>query len=166
MGLPNKGLSPELDALAAYSNTHAVQMSPFSKGGLSEGAKRGRDVFFSKETMCASCHSGPFFTDSTPRETVLRHDVGTGEDDPTELKGSAYDTPTLLGIYKTAPYLHHGKAGTLRDVLTTANHNDRHGKTSQLSGAQIDDLVEFLKALPYEDPEPQAKALGMKKIER
>jgi DNA-binding beta-propeller fold protein YncE len=166
LGLPNKGLSRELDALAAYSNTHVVQMSPYARGGLSEGAKRGREIFFSKETMCASCHSGPFFTDSTPRETILRHDVGTGGDDPTELKGSAYDTPTLLGIYKTAPYLHHGKAATLGDVLTTANHNDRHGKTSQLSAVQIDDLVEFLKSLPYEDPEPQAKALGMKKIER
>ncbi|HWE01240.1 MAG TPA: cytochrome c peroxidase [Tepidisphaeraceae bacterium] len=166
LGLPNKGLSAGLDALAAYSNTHAVQISPYARGGLSEPAKRGREIFFSKRTMCASCHSGPFLTDSTPRETILRHDVGTGADDPTELKGSAYDTPTLLGIYKTAPYLHHGKAATLEDVLTTANHDDRHGQTSQLSGPQIGDLVAFLKCLPYEDPEPQARALGMKKIER
>jgi YVTN family beta-propeller protein len=166
LGLPNKGLSRELDALSAYSNTHAVEMSPYAKNGLSVAAKRGREIFNSKETQCATCHSGPFYTDSTPRETILRHDVGTGADDPTEEKGPAYDTPTLLGIYKTAPYLHHGKAATLHDVLTTSNHNDRHGKTSQLSAAQLDDLVEFLKALPYEDPEPRAKALGMKKIER
>ena len=166
LGAPNKGLSPELDALAAYSNTHIVPLSPHAKAGLSEAAKRGREIFFSKQTMCASCHSGPYYTDSTPREKILVHDVGTGADDPTEKKGPLYDTPTLLGIYKTAPYLHHGKAATLRDVLTTYNHNDRHGKTSQLTPAQIDDLVEFLKALPYEDPEPIAKAMGMKKVER
>ncbi|MEZ0265759.1 MAG: hypothetical protein ACAI43_13600, partial [Phycisphaerae bacterium] len=78
----------------------------------------------------------------------------------------AYDTPTLLGLYKTAPYLHHGKAATLADVLTTRNAGDKHGKTSQLSAAQLNDLVEFMMALPYEDPEPAAKALGMKPVER
>jgi YVTN family beta-propeller protein len=166
LGAPNKGLSRELDALAAYSNTHIVPLSPHAKGGLSESAKRGKELFFSSTTACASCHSGPYFTDSTPREKILRHDVGTGKDDPTEKMGPEYDTPTLLGIYKTAPYLHHGKAETLKEVLTTFNSNDRHGKTSQLSAGQIDDLMEFLKALPYEDPEPIAKAMGMKKIER
>ena len=80
--------------------------------------------------------------------------------------GPEYDTPTLLGIYKTAPYLHHGKAATLEEVLTRYNREDRHGKTSHLTLVQINDLVEFLKALPYEDPEPRAKALGMTKVER
>jgi len=66
--------------------------------------------------------------------------------------GAAYDTPTLLGIYRTAPYLHHGKAATLHDVLTKQNPSDEHGKTSHLSAGQIDDLVAFLKCLPYEAP--------------
>ena len=94
------------------------------------------------------------------------HDVGTGSDDPSELMGPKYDTPTLLGLYRSAPYLHHGKAATLRNVLTTENHSDRHGRTSQLSSTEIDDLVEYLKALPYEDPEPAAKAAGLKQIVR
>jgi cytochrome c peroxidase len=80
--------------------------------------------------------------------------------------GPAYDTPTLLGIYRTAPYLHHGKAATLQEVLVKYNRGDRHGRTSHLKPQDITDLVEFLKALPYEDPEPAAKALGMRKIER
>jgi hypothetical protein len=62
--------------------------------------------------------------------------------------------------------LHHGRAKTLREVLTTENKDDRHGKTSQLSATQIDDLVEFLKALPYEDPTPAAKSAGLVKVER
>jgi cytochrome c peroxidase len=66
--------------------------------------------------------------------------------------GPRYDTPTLLGIYRTAPYLHHGKAKTLNDVLTVCNKEDKHGKTSDLSKAQIEDLVEFLRSLPYEPP--------------
>ncbi|HEY7158429.1 MAG TPA: hypothetical protein VH575_31080, partial [Gemmataceae bacterium] len=49
-------------------------------------------------------------------------------------------------------YLHHGKAKTLRDVLTTCNKDDKHGKTSHLKPADIDDLIAFLKSLPYETP--------------
>jgi cytochrome c peroxidase len=78
--------------------------------------------------------------------------VGTGGDDLSEKMGPKYDTPTLLGVYRTAPYLHHGKAKTLRDVLTTCNKDDKHGKTSHLKPADLDDLVAFLKALPYEMP--------------
>jgi cytochrome c peroxidase len=78
--------------------------------------------------------------------------VGTGKDDPGEKMGPKYDTPTLLGVYRTAPYLHHGKAKTLLEVLTTCNKGDRHGKTSHLKPAQLDDLVAFLKSLPYEKP--------------
>jgi len=64
-------------------------------------------------------------------------------------------------LYRTAPYLHHGKAAKLKDVLTTQNKADRHGTTSHLSDDQINDLVEFLKALPYEDPATAAKAAGL-----
>jgi DNA-binding beta-propeller fold protein YncE len=163
---PNKGLSRDLDALSAYSNAHKVPLSPHAKQGLSESAKRGKEIFFSKETKCAECHSGPYYSDSTPTRPYKLHDVGTGDDDPSEKMGPKYDTPTLLGIYRTPPYLHHGKARTLDEVLTTCNKEDRHGKTSQLSAGQIADLVEFLKALPYEDPEPAAKAAGLTKIDR
>lgn len=77
--------------------------------------------------------------------------------------GPAYDTPTLLGVYRTAPYLHHGTAATLMDVLTM-NTQDRHGKTSHLKAGQLEDLVEFLKALPYKDPGDEARKLGLKQV--
>jgi cytochrome c peroxidase len=79
--------------------------------------------------------------------------------------GTKYDTPSLLNVYRTAPYLHDGTAATLMDVLTTCNADDQHGKTSHLQKSELDDLVEFLKALPYEDPEPAAKSAGLVKIE-
>jgi cytochrome c peroxidase len=66
--------------------------------------------------------------------------------------GTKYDTPTLLSIYRGAPYLHDGSAATLLDVVTTQNKGDLHGKTSHLEKNEIDDLVEFLKSLPYEPP--------------
>ena len=166
LGEPISGRSEALDALAAYTNSHKFTLSPHAKNGLSEAAQRGRKLFLSERTMCATCHSGPYYTDSQPRPTIelVRHDVGTGHDDPTELMEAAYDTPTLLGIYRSAPYLHHGKAKTLRDVLTSWNRDDKHGVTSGLSETEISDLVEFLKALPFEDPEPAAQAAGLKKV--
>ena len=160
---PNAGRSPQLDALAAYANSHKVTVSPHAKKGLTDVAERGREIFFSNRTKCATCHSGPFFSDSKPakRELIVRHDVGTGNDDESEKMGPAYDTPTLLSIYRTAPYLHHGKAETLLDVLTTQNVGDRHGVTSHLNESDRASLIEFLKSLPYEDAEAEARAAGL-----
>ncbi len=164
LAAPNKGRSRELDALAAYTNSHpfAPRLSPHAKEGLSQAAQRGRTLFLSEATQCATCHAGPYYSDSSPSaKPPLLHDVGTGNDDDSEIMGPAYDTPTLLGIYRSAPYLHHGRAETLLDVLTTSNAGDKHGKTSHLSKQQLSDLVEFLKALPYEDPLPAAEKAGV-----
>ena len=147
------GKSQDLDALAVYTNSFGFTMSPHAQGGkLSDAAIRGKALFHDATVGCSSCHSGPYFSDSSLKKPFQLHDVGTGNDDPTEKMGPRYDTPTLLGVYRTAPYLHHGKALTLMDVLTTANKGDRHGKTSHLAKQQLEDLVEFIKALPYENP--------------
>jgi len=166
LGEPFSGRSKPLDALAAYTNSHKYALSPFAKNGLSESAQRGKKLFFSSETKCATCHAGPMFTDSQPHAVAdfVRHDVGTGKDDPSELIEPKYDTPTLLGVYRSAPYLHHGKAATLKDLLTTSNPRDEHGVTSLLTESQIEDMVAFLNALPFEDPEPAAVAAGLKQI--
>ncbi len=95
----------------------------------------------------------------------MKHDVGTGGDDPTERWGRSSTRRRCWG--RTArPVFAPWTAKTLREVLTTENKDDRHGKTSQLSATQIDDLVEFLKALPYEDPTPAAKSAGLVKVAR
>lgn len=164
LGKPNKGLSPALDAMAAYTNSHRFTLSPYAKSGLNESAKRGKELFFSETVGCAKCHSGPFFTDSQSGKPSVMHDVGTGRSDASEKMGTKYDTPTLFALYRTAPYLHDGSAATLMDVLKSQNAGDRHGKTSGLKDGQLEDLVEFLKALPYEDPEPAAEKAGIKRI--
>jgi YVTN family beta-propeller protein len=151
---PLAGRSKDLDALAIYCNSFDFTLSPHipTPGKLSESAERGKKLFFDKKVNCAECHSGPYYTDSTLTKPFKLHDVGTGGDDPTEKMGPKYDTPTLLGVYHTAPYLHHGKAKTLMDVLTTSNRGDKHGVTSHLKPNELDDLVDFLKSLPYEKP--------------
>jgi len=166
LGAANSGLSEDLDAVAAYTNSHSFSLSPYAKQGLTPAAQRGREIFFSAKSKCTNCHGGPLYSDSVPREvdSIVRHDVGTAAEDPSELMGPAYDTPTLLGAYRTAPYLHHGKAATLEEVLTKHNTGDKHGVTSHLSDQQIAYLAAFLRSLPYEDPEPAARKMGLIKV--
>ena len=137
------GLTPgELDDLAAFVNSIRLPPNPFRHptGSQKTAVDRGKDVFLSTKTRCAECHSGTAFTDRK------RHDVGTGEQ-PGEKLGPTFDTPSLRGLYASAPYLHDGRAATLHEVLTTANRRNLHGVTSDLSKRQVDDLVDFLLAI-------------------
>jgi cytochrome c peroxidase len=68
----------------------------------------------------------------------LSFDVGTG---------GMFDTPHLLSVADTAPYLHDGRALTLEELWTTYNTNDLHGVSSYMNKIQLNDLVEFLKTL-------------------
>jgi YVTN family beta-propeller protein len=125
---------PESEAAAidVYLKSLTPLPSPYLVNGkLSPSAKRGKKLFFDAKIGCATCHPAGLFTSLKP------YDVGAG----------SLDTPTLVEIWRTAPYLHDGSAPTLRDVLTTANPQDRHGKTSHLSQAQIDDLLAYLESL-------------------
>ncbi|HSC88353.1 MAG TPA: PKD domain-containing protein [Polyangiaceae bacterium] len=157
LGEPKVGKSAELDALAAYvTSLDAVHPSPHRSpdGSFTASAERGEVVFF--ESGCDECHAGPDFTDSA---LGLLHDVGTLRDTSGHRLGEelhGIDTPTLLGVWETAPYLHDGSAPTLRDVLSTRNPSDQHGHTSHLDEAQLDDLVAYLSQL---DGDPEVRLL-------
>ena len=128
------------DSLDAYLKSLKPVPSPhLQKGRLSAAAKRGKKVFGSKEAACAQCHPKRLFTD------LKSYDVGTvGRfDKPSD----TFDTPTLVEVWRTAPYLHDGSVATLRDMLTTANPSDQHGKTSQLTADEINDLIEYVLSL-------------------
>ncbi|MDE0660440.1 MAG: hypothetical protein OXI79_12415 [Gammaproteobacteria bacterium] len=164
-GPSNAGLSPELDALAAYLATFdEVNPSPHRHPGgvMTEEALAGEFIFHSPETGCATCHAGARFTDSSlqrkpaggSRETHAlpfpMHDVGTlsraaGDFRPNTLR--ALDTPTVKGVWETPPYLHDGSAATLMDVITVRNPGDRHGRTTQLTPMQKTQLVAYLEQL-------------------
>jgi hypothetical protein len=53
----------------------------------------------------------------------------------------------MVELWRTAPYLHDGSAATVRDVLTSRNSHDQHGRTSDLSKQEIDDLCAYLLSL-------------------
>lgn len=131
----------ELAQLAAFLDFASFPPSPerLSDGTLSAAAEQGRQIF--EAAGCGACHSGAAFTDAS------LHDVGTATD-PRETRGPEFDTPSLLGLHDSAPYLHDGRAGTLRAVVTSSNAGDRHGSTSMLTEDEVDALVAYLRSLP------------------
>ena len=155
LGAPNAGRSVDLDDLAAYVSflTNAAP-SPYRKqdGTLSDAALRGKMLFNNPALQCASCHVTPRFTDSvlTNFADYVFHDVGTLTPASGQRLGATLpgiDTPSLLGAWDSAPYLHDGSAATLLDVLTTRNTNDQHGVTSTLTTNQLFDLVAHLQSI-------------------
>jgi DNA-binding beta-propeller fold protein YncE len=153
MGPPKAGRSAALDALAAYVDSLVeVERSPHRQwdGSPSADGAAGRALFVT--AGCVACHSGPSFTDSSLRR---RHDVGTlgpGSGGRLGLPLDGLDTPSLLGVWATAPYLHDGSAATLEEVLTLRNPFDQHGQTAALSSTEIAQLVAFLLELDGAEP--------------
>ncbi len=89
---------------------------------------------------CAGCHAGDEFSDRQ------RHEVLAPSSDPAA-RLDRVDTPTLRGVHARAPYLHDGRAATLREVLTTHNARDQHGRTSGLSEGDLGALEAYLQTL-------------------
>jgi YVTN family beta-propeller protein len=130
---PASGRSQDLDDLAAFM-IHV--QAPHRQPQTSDAIRRGEALFAT--AGCVSCHPAPLYTDRK------KHDVGTGTE--LERKGNSFDTPSLRGLFDTAPYFHDGSAATLNDVLT------RHGDASTLSAQEREDLVAFLNAIPFPQP--------------
>jgi YVTN family beta-propeller protein len=141
LGDPKAGISPDLDALAAYvASLDEFDESPYrSNGGsLTSQGQAGREIF--RRENCASCHSGDDFTDS---DTNALHDIGT----ITAFSGSrlngpllGIDTPTLRGVWATAPYLHDGSAATLSDAVSAHN-------VVSLNSGDMSSLVAYLQQI-------------------
>jgi YVTN family beta-propeller protein len=141
---PNQGRSYDLDCLAAFIDSLAVTLSPSHAEGepLMDAERRGQELFNDPSVGCATCHPAPLYTD------LERHDVGTTTAD--ERIGPAYDTPTLRGLYDSAPYFHDGSAATLYETLTRPSPGGEHDVRGLLSEDEIRDVIAFLRALPFE----------------
>jgi DNA-binding beta-propeller fold protein YncE len=153
LGARKRGRSPDLDALAAYVESLVeVDRSPHREedGSSTAMGVAGRQVFV--DAGCLACHAGPAWTDSS---LGIRHDVGTfGPGSGNRLGGplDGLDTPSLLGVWATPPYLHDGSAATLEEVLTTRNVLDQHGITSTLDPSELEALIAFLRELDGSEP--------------
>ncbi|MEM9555977.1 MAG: Ig-like domain-containing protein [Acidobacteriota bacterium] len=138
LGPAKAGLDPDLDALAAYVaslDDATLPRSPFRNGAsMTAQALAGAAVF--EAEGCATCHAGARTTDSTVGTATL-HDVGTIRSTSGGRLGGplpGFDTPTLLGLWNTAPYFHDGSAPRLEDVFVVAGGTLLPAEDGALSG--------------------------------
>lgn len=140
LGAPNHGRSAELDALGDYVaslGTAHFPKSPYraANGTLSANATAGASVFATLQ--CGNCHApSRGYTDSALPNGTL-HDVGTLRNSSGQRLGqplTGIDTPTLHGIWSTAPYFHDGSADNLDKVFAIAGGRMLQAEAATLGG--------------------------------
>lgn len=152
-GPPKSGFSADLDALSAYVGSLKASDGRVTAGfAFSADGAQGADLYHSM--ACVSCHGGNGFTDSV---LGRRHDIGTidaasGLRDFVTLDG--FDTPSLLGLATTPPYLHDGSAATVQDAIAA------HTSVTTTS-AQRDQLATYLLELSSYTSGPLVQSGGL-----
>lgn len=115
--------------LSAYMDTIQLPDNP-ALGNLAPGlVTRGQELFAAN---CQSCHAGEALTDGVKHLAY--------NDSQLQL-----DTPSLRGVFATAPYLHDGSARTLRQVMTgSLRPSVREHDQRALSQADLEALEAFV----------------------
>lgn len=128
--LGGKGLRPE--EIAALADYVATMKAPPKRAPADAAVARGKAVFESTETGCATCHDERTrFTDNEA------HALGTAK--------TPFATPSLAFVGQTAPYFHDGRYRTLEELIDECD--GEMGSTKHLSVADRAALVAFLRTL-------------------
>ncbi|MFT4091636.1 MAG: cytochrome c peroxidase [Asticcacaulis sp.] len=115
-------------ALGAYQRSFKPRFSKWDrvldKGTqvLSDQELMGLDLF-RRKAGCANCHNGPLLSDQRfhnlgislygqPRQDVGRYAISGNPGDM-----GAFKTPSLRGVSRTAPYMHHGGFPSLEGTI-------------------------------------------------
>jgi YVTN family beta-propeller protein len=133
-----QGREEEAEAMDAYLRSLEPVPSPHLEDGqLSELAVRGRELFFSTRIGCDSCHPTPHYTD------LKLHVLVDQDGNRSQAK---LDTPTLIEVWRTAPYLHDGRYLTVHELLSEGRHGLSH-LPQDLSEDDINALTNFVLSL-------------------
>ncbi len=122
-------------ALMAYLGSPERAPNPW-RSRNADAVQRGRHLF--TVAGCDICHPAPRYTD------LEMHDLGLGTPDDYR---SRFDTPSLRECYRTGPWLHDGRARTLRSIFAEHNPQDLHGRTKGFTEQELDDLIAYVRTL-------------------
>lgn len=147
-------------ALASFQRTMLSGDSDYDRNLLDEKEENGKELFFSDELACSSCHGSFLFSNLTIennglyevyedsgkyRLTNLQEDIGK------------FKVPSLRNIEITAPYMHNGSISSLEEVIEHyASGGKNHFNKSELitgfsiTDDEMDNLIHFLKSLTDE----------------
>lgn len=148
-----------IKAIAAFERTLIFGRSAFDRyvfegdhEALTNEAKRGMEIFFSKQAGCASCHSGLNFSGQW---RDAKGDTGEPTFAVNGTTRTALRVPTLRNIALTAPYMHDGRFESLEAVL---DHYASLAGAAPLSAKQRQDLLAFLSSLTDTTPQHMARS--------
>lgn len=136
-------VTDKLPALQAYQYSISAPAAPANSFNATAAA-RGKALFVGK-AQCATCHSGPSFTDNTidGRLHPQSASVAIDKDYVNRSATKQWRVTPLKGIWQHPPYFHDGSAKTLGDVVSRYNQV----RNLKLSTAEQADLTEYLKSL-------------------
>jgi cytochrome c peroxidase len=117
-----------VNALTAFIRALRPARSPIEDA---PSVERGKNLF--ERQGCAACHAPPAYT------SAKAYDVGFVD----ELGNSRFNPPSLRGVGLGGPFFHDNRASTLSEVFTRF----RHQLKSDLSEAELRDLISFLTSL-------------------
>ena len=134
----------------------------------------GLNIFRSFVARCAECHTPPLFTNQqivvigSPEPEGRAFDPGAGSYSSEPRLRGGFKVPSLRNVELTAPYMHSGRFGTLREVVGFYNGGRGHAVPKdeklflhwhihepKLRDEELDRLVDFLKTLTDESFKPQ-----------
>jgi hypothetical protein len=136
-------VTDKLPALQAYQYSISAPTPPANSFDAIAAA-RGKVLFIGK-AKCATCHSGPLFTDVTDGGKLHPQSasVAIDKDYVNRSATKQWRVTPLKGIWQHAPYFHDGSAKTLTAVVERYNQE----RNLKLSDAEKADLTEYLKSL-------------------
>jgi hypothetical protein len=139
-------VTAKLPALQAYQLSIAAPAAP--AGSFDTAAAARGKVLFDGKAGCASCHSGPQFTDANerlhdPSEVASEPEAAGVPSYASRTATKKYRTAPLRGVWQHPPYFHNGSAATLVDVVNRYNAKRSLG----LTGAEVADIAQYLKSL-------------------
>lgn len=150
-------------AIATFERSVVSKNAPYDKymngdkSAMSKSAVNGMKLFFGK-AKCSICHNGPVFTDSKFHNIGVKgDDLGRYQVTKEDSDKGAFKTPGLRHVSRTAPYMHDGSEKTLKEVIEFYNRGGDVDENKSpfitplgLSDQEVNDLVEFMKALEGE----------------
>lgn len=140
------GVSPAMERqVAAFIDSMPAADNPHRGATPADVVARGKAAY--EKAQCQSCHVGEAFTNNVFADVGTFVTEGPVIDRAEFLPHGGLNTPSLLGLARTAPFLHDGSAVSLKARILQGKAGDKHGLTSQLSDAEVDDLVAYLKTL-------------------
>lgn len=176
-GDPNVSIQRISMALAAFQRSLKPRSNRWTRfidgdrNALNGQQLRGLHLFRTK-AGCANCHNGPLLSDGRFHNLGLTYygreleDLGRYAVTGQAVDVGAFRTPSLLGVGRTAPYMHNGVFPHLEGVLNFYNAGGAHPRPREdqvedplfpktdsllrrrdLTREEREDLIAFLEAL-------------------